>query len=223
MTKKCSICNQEKSLEDFGKSSRNKSGKRADCKECNRASNRKWYRENPDKVLFKRHKEKQKYQERIKFRRLNEPDFRKRARERSKKYYYDPKNKEKIRLRNRLIMRNKLKNPYYRIVFNLRRRIPAVIKENVKSAPTFKLLGCDKNQLISYLKSKFQPGMSWDNYGRGQDKWVIDHILPCASFDLSKPEEQRKCFHYTNLQPLWYFDNLAKSDTVPNHVSIISN
>ena len=48
----------------------------------------------------------------------------------------------------------------------------------------------------------------WDNYG--QKGWVIDHILPCCSFDLSKPEEQRKCFHYSNLQPLWESDNLRK-------------
>jgi len=50
--------------------------------------------------------------------------------------------------------------------------------------------------------------MSWDNYGyRG---WHIDHIRPCASFDLTDPEQQRECFHYTNLQPLWWQDNLRK-------------
>ena len=49
--------------------------------------------------------------------------------------------------------------------------------------------------------------MAWDNYGTGQNgkgtqEWQIDHIKPCASFDLSKESEQKKCFHYTNLQPL---------------------
>lgn len=52
--------------------------------------------------------------------------------------------------------------------------------------------------------------MSWDNYGRGGRKWQIDHIKPCAYFDLTKPEDQRKCFHYSNLQPLWQKDNLEK-------------
>jgi len=50
--------------------------------------------------------------------------------------------------------------------------------------------------------------MNWNNYG--YYGWHIDHIKPCSSFDLSKDLEQRKCFHYTNLQPLLAKDNLEK-------------
>jgi hypothetical protein len=52
--------------------------------------------------------------------------------------------------------------------------------------------------------------MSWDNWTK--DGWHIDHIKPCSSFDLSKEYEQRACFHYTNMQPLWAVDNLRKGN-----------
>ena len=74
------------------------------------------------------------------------------------------------------------------------------------------LVGCTPEFLRSYLESLFTEGMTWDNYG--PKGWHVDHILPCASFDLTKEEEQKKCFHYTNLQPLWWFDNLRKSDKI---------
>ena len=57
-----------------------------------------------------------------------------------------------------------------------------------------------------HIQNKFTEGMLWDNYGL----WHIDHIRPCSKFDLSKPKEQRKCFHYSNLQPLWAIDNIRK-------------
>jgi DNA/RNA endonuclease G (NUC1) len=48
--------------------------------------------------------------------------------------------------------------------------------------------------------------MTWENYG----KWHIDHIKPCANFNLSNDDEQKLCFHYTNMQPLWAIDNQRK-------------
>lgn len=68
------------------------------------------------------------------------------------------------------------------------------------------LIGCEIDYLLYHIQEQFNPGMTWDNYG----DWHIDHIKPCANFDLSKPEEQRKCFNYTNLQPLWAEENLIK-------------
>jgi hypothetical protein len=61
-------------------------------------------------------------------------------------------------------------------------------------------------ELWCHLESQFQQGMTKDNYG----KWHVDHITPCARFDLTQPTEQKKCFHYTNLQPLWAEQNLKK-------------
>jgi hypothetical protein len=89
----------------------------------------------------------------------------------------------------------------------LRNRIWWALKRNCKSFKTMKLIGCSIDQLKRHIEKQFVKGMSFSNYG----KWHIDHIIPCARFDLSKPEEQRKCFHYTNLQPLWAKENILKS------------
>lgn len=83
-----------------------------------------------------------------------------------------------------------------------------------KSSSTMALVGCDLPFLVSYIESKFKPGMTWQNVGRKKGGWELDHIRPCASFDLSDPTQQRECFHYSNLQPLWWHENARKSAKV---------
>ena len=63
---------------------------------------------------------------------------------------------------------------------------------------------------IKYLERKFQPGMTWRNQSRFG--WHIDHIKPCSKFDLSDPIQQKICFNYKNLQPLWAEENIRKSN-----------
>ncbi len=85
------------------------------------------------------------------------------------------------------------------------------LSKNVrKASKTMALIGCETGVLIQHLESLWKEDMSWGNYGYGQGKWVIDHIKPCCSFDLSKEEEQRECFNYKNMQPLWWKENLQK-------------
>ena len=100
--------------------------------------------------------------------------------------------------------------PHNKIVGSIRTRIRVVLKNKKKSAHSLDLIGCSAIKLKEYLESKFLPGMSWENYGFYG--WHIDHIRPCSSFNMLDPEEQRKCFHYSNLQPLWANDNRSKSD-----------
>tara|TARA_R100000900_G_scaffold24155_1_gene19076 strand:- start:41 stop:667 length:627 start_codon:yes stop_codon:yes gene_type:complete len=69
-------------------------------------------------------------------------------------------------------------------------------------------LGCTIPEARAYLESKFSEGMSWKNHAH--DGWHIDHIVPCAWFNLKIYEEQLRCFHFTNLQPLWAKENLSK-------------
>ena len=76
------------------------------------------------------------------------------------------------------------------------------------------LIGCSIEFLKQYLEKQFTKGMSWDNYGNPNGDhtncWHIDHIKPCVSFDLTQENQQKECFHYTNLQPLWAKDNISK-------------
>lgn len=96
----------------------------------------------------------------------------------------------------------------FRMECSLRARIwQAVFK---KTGSSIALIGCSVEQLMAHLKSLFKPGMTWENYGH--KGWHIDHIKPCAKFDLTDPEEQKACFHWTNLQPLFAVENLRKGD-----------
>lgn len=98
---------------------------------------------------------------------------------------------------------------HFRLRHNIARRILLSLKNLNKSCNTVKLLGCSIQFYKEYLESKFQYGMSWENHGR--NGWHIDHIKPCIAFNLSNPEEQAKCFHYSNTQPLWAERNLSKA------------
>jgi hypothetical protein len=94
----------------------------------------------------------------------------------------------------------------------LRGRVRSAILGNIKTENTLNLVGCSIEQLRGYLEKQFTKGMSWKNYG--YHGWHIDHIRPCTSFNLSNPQQQKQCFHYTNLQPLWAKDNLRKNNKV---------
>lgn len=124
------------------------------------------------------------------------------------------RNREKLRLYAK--QRSKIENNAWHI--RLHNRIKQALfkcKLARKSSKTIDLIGCSVESLRDYIQSKFTEGMTWDNYGHGKDKWCIDHIIPCSSFDLTDPENQKKCFHFSNLQPLWFVENCRKSDSVP--------
>ena len=131
---------------------------------------------------------------------------------------YNKKKRESYQVRKNKINETRRKNlqrrrdeePRYKVMMAIHVRLYDAVKHQrgVKSAKTLELLGCTVEQLHTFLEAEFTDGMTWENYG----EWHIDHIRPCASFNLEDPEEQKKCFHWTNLQPLWAKDNLAKSD-----------
>lgn len=141
--------------------------------------------------------------------------------QRSKKYYwthaeevkervrcYRQTHKQEIATQKKKYSKEYNQRPLIRLQKALRRRIKKVIKGNYKSKPTLVLLGCSVSEFKIHIEKQFQSNMSWKNWGRYG--WHIDHKIPCAAFDLSKSKQQKQCFHYTNLQPLWAKDNLSK-------------
>ncbi len=126
------------------------------------------------------------------------------------------KNKKRIMIQTKKYIRLKRTTDInFRLRDILRHRIYLVLKLNQKSKSTIKLLGCSIDFLKHHLEKQFTKGMSWSNYGsgwygKGKEQWHIDHIRPCARFDLTKKSEQLKCFNWRNLQPLWAKDNLSK-------------
>jgi hypothetical protein len=112
--------------------------------------------------------------------------------------------------RAKIIKERKKIDIQFKITSKLRASLSSALKRknNSKTSSTFNLLGCTIDKFINYMEDLFAPGMTWDNHGL--HGWHIDHIKPCAAFDLTRKEEQKQCFHYTNLQPLWAEDNRRK-------------
>ncbi len=126
---------------------------------------------------------------------------------------YNKKNSDKIREINKKKTKKRLQNdPAYRIQMNLYSRMRLGLRRvgAVKKGRYVELIGCTYTELKAYIGDKLESGMTWENYGG----WHIDHIIPCAAFDLTDPEQQWACFHYTNLQPLWAEDNLKKGTKI---------
>lgn len=152
--------------------------------------------------------------------RKEDPEYAKKQREVAKKYYYE--NKEKVAQYqketrtneySRDYMKKRRKDPFWRITDALRARVYTAMKrkKGVKSKTTLSLLGVKNFQeVINHLVCQFKEGMTLDNYG----EWHIDHIIPCSAFNLLDVAEQKKCFHYTNLQPLWAKENISKGNKI---------
>lgn len=118
-------------------------------------------------------------------------------------------NKDKIKAYDK----NKKKTDIqFKLSCNLRARLYSAINRNYKAGSAVKDLGCTIPELKTYLESKFQPEMNWDNWAL--DGWHIDHIKPLSSFDLTDRNQLLEACNYTNLQPLWATDNLIKSDKI---------
>jgi len=118
---------------------------------------------------------------------------------------YNQENKDMIRQR-----KNKYNNssPIIKLRLRLRARVKLFFnqKGHKKKNSTEEILGANWKTVEAFMEAKFVDGMNWDNIG----EWHIDHIIPLSSAETE--QETIKLCHYTNLQPLWAFDNMSKGN-----------
>lgn len=181
----CNSCDTEKPLSDFYRRGKIHQHK---CKQC-------------EKTYKAINSDRQKLSKRKHYL-SNIEKFKQRTRE------YRRQNRERRKQTDKIYF----SNPVNRLVHNMRIRIREVlVNKNTKAETTMGLVGCERDVLMKHIESKFRNGMAWSNYGK---IWSIDHIIPCAKFDFSKPEDQKQCFHYTNLQPLTCSENSSKQHRI---------
>lgn len=207
--KKCTKCKKSLELELFSKDSQKKDGYCSSCKKCTSKNTKKYYKKNKKEVKEKskiyRENNKDKQYEKTKEWCQKNKEYLKKHR---KEYYH--KNKKKIMIVALKAYHRRKYDPEFKISHLLRGRVRNALNlQNVKKLNnTFELVGCTVMELKIHLHSLFKEGMTWENHGR--NGWHIDHIKPCISFNLLDPEQQKICFHYTNLQPLWESENTSK-------------
>jgi hypothetical protein len=205
--KTCTKCNESKLLDEFPKSSRSKTGYNTRCKICCCSYNNESRKSRPE---IYRDTRKKNYQKNIEKMRAEKRAYYKDHKEEKQLYdiEYRRRNKEEIASYKKAWSFKMKDVPVYKIKKNLRRRVHHALMGRNKSDNTFNLIGCSPESFKMHIESLWLEGMSWDNYG--PSGWHIDHIKPCHVFDLSDPEQQKECFHYSNQRPLWARDNLTR-------------
>jgi len=201
MDKICSKCNHIKTLNCFNNDKRYSDGKYPSCKDCKKTTYLKYYVLNKNEIISKRINKHLQH--------LKNPVYRDKHNEKCRIW---SNNNPRTEYQSNYVKKRRAYDINFKISGNLRNRLVSAIKNNQKAGSAVSDLGCSIDFLKSHLESLFQPEMTWDNYGKGGDRWNIDHIKPLAFFNLSNRDEFLKACHYSNLQPLWEPDNLKKSN-----------
>jgi hypothetical protein len=196
--KRCVTCKQIKSFNDFKPRKSNKDGLMGICGDCMRKYAREYAMTEVQKKKRQKHEQNPVYLQKLSNYRRNNPKYKETdSRFRKSKKFKAYRKRADVRLKH-----------------NLRLRIWTILKDQkLKKDRKFdELIGCTGEYLQTYIESLWQEGMSWENYGKGFGKWSVDHIRPCKSFlDLSDIDQQRECFNFKNLQPLWCPQNSSKN------------
>jgi hypothetical protein len=215
-TKICNICGSEKEFNEFHSRKDSKDGLRNECKSCTRNRINKYRKKNKEKTNSWN---RETYYRNIEKHKQTKKNYRDRTKEEQKKRAkkYREHNKEKIKN----YTKNRKKHDIaFKLRCNVRSRIKNFLKSKniTKNNRTFQIVGCDPVKLKEHIENQFRDGMTWENYGL--NGWHIDHIIP-----LKNAKTENEIFelcHFTNLQPLWWYENLEKR-YIENGTELLKN
>jgi hypothetical protein len=216
----CKVCKNEKEKQEYPKIKDKKQAKSRESYlekrkdrgwvEARNATEREGYkrrREDPEYIKSHNAKIRAHYTIPTNRERKNENQNRTRAERVKIPGYSENRNKQ---IRNRYRRKMESDDHHWKITRNLRCRLWQVCqRQNAQKQPTMELVNGSWEELKEYIELQFSEGMNWGNYGSG---WHLDHIIPCNAFDFTIELDQRICFWYRNLQPMWGLENIRKSD-----------
>lgn len=234
--KQCSKCEEIKSFSEFHKNKTGKFGLKSHCKIC-RGKHMNAYARRPE---VQEHRSN--YNKEYRTEGEKDPKFLEHRRKRQREYIKEQRKTNVELQKKEAAYKLKRKedgsaNAYNRqyekrreeedLQFKLRKRLRARVygaltkyREGytyfVKPGSAVRDLGCSMKEFVAHLESQFFPNprtdekMSWDNWT--PEGWHVDHVKPLDLFDLTDPVQFKEAVHYSNLQPLWAFDNLSKGN-----------
>ena len=228
--KDCPKCGISKLKICFSKDKSKKDGLCHSCKNCRKAYSAKRYQENKDEIKTQNAKPEAKAKKaeynaaytakpenkakkteyNVAYYQENRDEILAQKAEYDAAYYAKPETKAKVNARER---KRRKTDEGYRILKNLRSRLRKAMNGKKKSASTKELVGLESGTAIHGYQNLKSPWFK--EQGIPSNKLETDHIIPCAEYKLEKPDHQKACFHYTNLQFLTPVDNMKKSDCIP--------
>jgi len=182
--KRCTKCGETKPLKKFCVQTDTRDGLKSECKQCSSEYNKEWLKDNHE---YKKECDR---------------------------VYRKTHKKEKNAYFRKYEMERRATDVAFNLNKTMRQGTTRSLK-NKKGGKSWKsLVPYTLGELMAHLESKFTEGMTWDNYGFGDDKWNLDHVIALCHFNITSAEcqEFKNCWSLDNLQPLWQVRNFEKGD-----------
>ncbi len=222
--KVCVRCGETKPLSEFHRSSDKRDGRTSLCKPCACANTRAYNAAHKAEAEAYRQANREHMREVDRKWYAAHPEHRERKKTYSKQWREANQEKATVTQRvwrqahrewRRQYENNRNKDPRWRIANAIGGRMREAIADRKAGRHWENLVGYTLCDLMAHLESHFLPGMTWQNYGAFG--WHIDHVRPITAFQFEKPEDRgfKDCWALENLQPLWWYENMAKGIREP--------